>query len=103
MGICYTSKAFQVSKGTRDRVEKGAHYYIDMELGVIYFDDEIQDVVDSFEWDTEDGSELSFEDILNEMCIVDCEDPDGWGYGLGNIYFYETSSGDVVCIVNYAY
>lgn len=102
MGICYTSKAFQVSKGTRDRVEKGAHY-IDMEMGVIYFDDEIQDVIESFEWDTEDGVELSFENILNEMCIVDCEDPDGWGYGLGNIYFYETSSGDIVCIVNYAY
>lgn len=103
MGVCYTSKAFEVSRGTKNRVDCGEHYYIDMELGAIIFDDGIKDYIECFDCEDEDGNELDFEDILNELSIVDCDDPDGWGYGLGNIYFYETSSGDIVCIVNYAY
>lgn len=106
MGICYTSKAFEISRETRERMEN-EHYYIDMDCGGIIFDDEIPYVIKnareygSSEWF--DFTGCSDEEILNELSIIDCEDPDGWGYGIGDIHFYETRSGDIVCIVNYAW
>ena len=106
MGICYTSKAFEISRQTRERMEK-EHYYIDMDCGGIIFDDEIPYVIKnareygSGEWF--DFTNCSDEEILSELSIVDVDAKDEYCYGIGAINFFETKSGDIVCIVNYAW
>lgn len=106
MGVCYTSKAFEITKTTEKRMSK-EHYYIDMERGCIIFDDEIEYYVnwyvDLMELQCWDGTQLTWEEKLEELSIVDCDYTEEYCYGMGKIYTITTSSGDVVCIVNYAY
>ena len=104
MGVEWTSKAFEVSKETKERIESGEHYYVDMEQGGILFDDQIPSFIQQVREDYKDYyGDLSDEEILNECNVVDYDNSDDWGYWLGGSYFYITQSGDIVYIINYAY
>lgn len=105
MGVCYSSKVFEISRETKERMEN-EHYYIDMECGGIIFDDEVPYIIkNAMECNSEwfDFTGYSDEEILGELSIIDVDAKDEYCYGIGEINFFETKSGDIVCIVNYAW
>lgn len=103
MGVWYTSKAFEISREVKNKIDCKEHYYIDMEQGGILFDEDIegfiQEIRESYD-DYYDG--LDDDQVLRECGVIDSDDRD-YCYGIGDIDFYETSSGDIVCIVSYAW
>ena len=103
MGVCYSSRVFQITKGIREQMQRD-HYYIDMEEGNILFDEDIEDFIQEVReahGDYYDG--LDDDQVLWECGVIDVDYKEDYCYGIGEIDFFETKSGDIVCIVNYAY
>ena len=104
MGVCYTSRVFEVSREVKNRVNCKEHYYIDMEQGNIIFDEDIEDFIQGIREAYGDYyDDLDDDQLLRDCEVIDVDYRGDYCYGINEINFFETSSGDIVCIINYAW
>lgn len=99
MVVYHTTKLFEINKKQYDLIVGEEEYFINMELSAIMSKEEAESYVN----DAMLESNLSFEEMIDELGFVSSYHLRDGYCGIFNVVAYQTSHGDYVCAISYAY
>ena len=99
MGVYHTTKLFEIDKKQYDLILGEEEYFINMELNAIMSKEEAESYVNNAMLE----EDLSFEEMLDELGFVSSYHLRDEYCGVLDVVAYQTSHGDYVCAISYAY
>lgn len=101
MGVYHTTKLFEIDKKQYDLILGEEEYFINMKLNAIMSKEEAESyAISTF---IEKGLPTLFEEMLDELGFVSSYHLRDEYCGVLDVVAYQTSHGDYVCAISYAY